>query len=92
MLFCYWLSGFERSNPLPPPKNVAELLKQESLKNIQSWNETYGTDYKKLSLGFNFLKNHKDVSELLQSNFVIIYISGHFIIIQLSFAISTRGL
>ncbi|CAE1319628.1 UVSSA [Acanthosepion pharaonis] len=45
--------------PLPPPKAVARNLKVDALKAIQQWNQKFGPGYKKLTLGYNFLKNCK---------------------------------
>ncbi|XP_063780964.1 UV-stimulated scaffold protein A [Pseudophryne corroboree] len=47
--------------PLPPPKEVAKKLKILAIKTIQEWHEKYGEAYKKLSLGFHFLKQNKKV-------------------------------
>ncbi|XP_030621623.1 UV-stimulated scaffold protein A [Chanos chanos] len=47
--------------PLPPPKEVARKLKSLAIQTVQSWYATYGEAYKKLSLGYNFLKQVKKV-------------------------------
>uniref|UniRef100_H3A7S2 UV-stimulated scaffold protein A n=1 Tax=Latimeria chalumnae TaxID=7897 RepID=H3A7S2_LATCH len=47
--------------PLPPPKQVAQKLKQMAIKSVQNWQEKYGEAYKKLSLGYHFLKQNKKV-------------------------------
>lgn len=47
--------------PLPPPRAAANTLKASSLRAIQQWNDKFGEDYKKLSLGFNFLQKCKKV-------------------------------
>ncbi|XP_046995660.1 UV-stimulated scaffold protein A-like isoform X1 [Schistocerca americana] len=47
--------------PLPMPKTVAKDLKLFALRTIQQWNKEFGSGYKKLQLGFNFLKNCKKV-------------------------------
>lgn len=47
--------------PLPPPKEVAQKLKQIAIKSVQEWQEKYGDAYKKLSLGYHFLKHIKKV-------------------------------
>uniref|UniRef100_F6RZ45 UV-stimulated scaffold protein A n=1 Tax=Ciona intestinalis TaxID=7719 RepID=F6RZ45_CIOIN len=49
-------------NPLPPPKQVAEKLKLESLAAVKEWNAKYGVAYKKLQLGFDFLKGVKKIN------------------------------
>ena len=46
-------------NPLPPPKSVADKLKEDALFAIKSWFEKYGIAYQKLSLAFEFLKHSK---------------------------------
>ena len=48
--------------PLPPPRAAAKLLKEQALKAVQEWNAKYGKAYKKLALGFGFLKYNKMVS------------------------------
>ncbi|XP_033004292.1 UV-stimulated scaffold protein A isoform X1 [Lacerta agilis] len=47
--------------PLPPPVEVAQKLKRAAIKSVQEWHEKYGEAYKKLSLGFHFLKQNKKV-------------------------------
>ncbi|XP_069601003.1 UV-stimulated scaffold protein A [Ranitomeya imitator] len=47
--------------PLPPPKEVAQKLKILAIKAVQEWNEKFGEAYKKLSLGYHFLKQNKKV-------------------------------
>ncbi|XP_075050246.1 UV-stimulated scaffold protein A isoform X2 [Mixophyes fleayi] len=47
--------------PLPPPREVAQKLKVLAIKTVQEWHEKYGDAYKKLSLGFHFLKQNKKV-------------------------------
>nr|CAD7394689.1 unnamed protein product [Timema cristinae] len=47
--------------PLPPPRAVALDLKKLALRIIQEWNQEFGDGYKKLRLGFNFLKHCKKV-------------------------------
>lgn len=47
--------------PLPPPKEVAKKLKSLAMKTVQSWQATYGSAYKKLALGYHFLKQVKKV-------------------------------
>lgn len=50
--------------PLPPPRPTALNLKQLSLKTIREWNDLYGKGYKKLALGYNYLRQCKKVSIL----------------------------
>ncbi|XP_062380749.1 UV-stimulated scaffold protein A [Sardina pilchardus] len=47
--------------PLPPPKEVAQKLKRLAIQTVQTWHATYGEAYKKLALGFHFLKQVKKV-------------------------------
>lgn len=47
--------------PLPPPKEVARKLRSLATQTIQSWQSSYGTAYKKLALGYHFLKQVKKV-------------------------------
>ncbi|XP_018410259.1 PREDICTED: UV-stimulated scaffold protein A [Nanorana parkeri] len=47
--------------PLPPPKEVAQKMKTLAIKAVQEWHEKFGEAYKKLSLGFHFLKQKKQV-------------------------------
>ncbi|XP_074660261.1 UV-stimulated scaffold protein A-like [Tubulanus polymorphus] len=48
-------------NPLPPPKPVARSLKQKAIQAIQKWQDTFGSTYKRLKLGYNYLRNCKKV-------------------------------
>ncbi|XP_072519481.1 UV-stimulated scaffold protein A [Salminus brasiliensis] len=47
--------------PLPPPKEVAKKLKTQAIQTVQAWQATYGEAYKKLALGYHFLKQVKKV-------------------------------
>ncbi|XP_049340177.1 UV-stimulated scaffold protein A [Astyanax mexicanus] len=47
--------------PLPPPKEVAKKLKVQAMQTVQTWQATYGDAYKKLALGYHFLKQVKKV-------------------------------
>ncbi|NXS57881.1 UVSSA protein, partial [Brachypteracias leptosomus] len=53
--------GIDHEQPLPPPKEVAQKLRKVALKSVQDWHEKYGEAYKKLSLGYHFLKQNKKV-------------------------------
>ncbi|NXG46408.1 UVSSA protein, partial [Psilopogon haemacephalus] len=53
--------GIDHEQPLPPPKEVAQKLRQAAIKSVQDWHEKYGEAYKKLSLGYHFLKQNKKV-------------------------------
>uniref|UniRef100_A0A8D0HFB5 UV-stimulated scaffold protein A n=1 Tax=Sphenodon punctatus TaxID=8508 RepID=A0A8D0HFB5_SPHPU len=47
--------------PLPPPMEVAKKLKKAAIQSVQDWHGKYGEAYKKLSLGYHFLKQNKKV-------------------------------
>ncbi|XP_051915349.1 UV-stimulated scaffold protein A-like [Hippocampus zosterae] len=47
--------------PLPPPQQVARKLRSLAIQTIQSWQSSYGSAYKKLELGYYFLKQFKKV-------------------------------
>ncbi|MBN3305572.1 UVSSA protein, partial [Amia calva] len=47
--------------PLPPPREVAQKLKTMAIKSVQEWQNSYGEAYKKLALGYHFLKQVKKV-------------------------------
>ncbi|KAM9412815.1 UV-stimulated scaffold protein A [Salvelinus alpinus] len=51
----------DSDEPLPPPKEVARKLKTIAIKTVQEWQATYGEAYKKLALGYHFLKQVKKV-------------------------------
>ncbi|KAL0973954.1 hypothetical protein UPYG_G00213380 [Umbra pygmaea] len=51
----------DSDEPLPPPKEVARKLKTLAIKTVQEWQATYGEAYKKLALGYHFLKQVKKV-------------------------------
>ncbi|XP_039975611.1 UV-stimulated scaffold protein A isoform X4 [Xiphias gladius] len=51
----------DSDQPLPPPKEVARKLRSLAIQTIQSWQASYGTAYKKLALGYHFLKQVKKV-------------------------------
>ncbi|XP_061109308.1 UV-stimulated scaffold protein A isoform X1 [Conger conger] len=51
----------DAEQPLPPPKEVARKLKILAIRSVQSWQGTYGQAYKKLALGYHFLKQVKKV-------------------------------
>ena len=46
---------------LPPPANVAKMLKSIALSDIDHWYQKFGKHYKKLELGYDFLKRVKKV-------------------------------
>ncbi|XP_053284888.1 UV-stimulated scaffold protein A isoform X2 [Pleuronectes platessa] len=47
--------------PLPPPKEVARKLRSLAIQTVQSWHASHGTAYKKLALGYHFLKQVKKI-------------------------------
>ncbi|KAI5775812.1 UVSSA protein [Gulo gulo luscus] len=53
--------GTDHEQPLPPPREVAQRLRQAATQAIQGWNEKYGAAYKKLALGYHFLRHSKQV-------------------------------
>ncbi|NWX96355.1 UVSSA protein, partial [Nothoprocta ornata] len=53
--------GTDHEQPLPPPKEVAQKLRRAAIKAVQDWHEKYGEAYKKLALGYHFLKQNKKV-------------------------------
>lgn len=60
----------DSEQPLPPPKEVARKLRALAVQTVQSWQTSYGSAYKKLALGYNFLKQVKKVSDAeIQSDF-----------------------
>ena len=46
---------------LPPPKSAAKVLKSTALSNIENWNQKFGKHYKKLEIGYDFLKRVKRI-------------------------------
>ena len=46
----------ETEAPLPPPKAAKEALKKLALERVQDWVKCFGEGYKKLALGYNYLK------------------------------------
>ncbi|XP_076401858.1 UV-stimulated scaffold protein A isoform X4 [Peromyscus maniculatus bairdii] len=53
--------GTDNDNPLPPPREAAQRLKQAAMQAVEGWNEKFGEAYKKLALGYHFLKHTKKV-------------------------------
>ncbi|NWU93952.1 UVSSA protein, partial [Upupa epops] len=53
--------GIDHEQPLPPPKEVAQKLRKAAIQSVKDWHEKYGEAYKKLSLGYHFLKWNKKV-------------------------------
>eukprot|EP00112_Aurelia_sp_Birch-Aquarium-sp1_P019094 Seg466.1 transcript_id=Seg466.1/GoldUCD/mRNA.D3Y31 product="UV-stimulated scaffold protein A" pseudo=true protein_id=Seg466.1/GoldUCD/D3Y31 len=46
---------------LPPPKNVAKILRSTALSRIEEWHSKFGKHYKKLELGYDYLKRVKKI-------------------------------
>ena len=46
---------------LPPPKSAAKTLKSTALSKIENWNQKFGKHYKKLEIGYDFLKRVKRI-------------------------------
>ncbi|KAM4854197.1 UV-stimulated scaffold protein A [Thomomys bottae] len=53
--------GTDHEQPLPPPREAAQQLKQEAMRAVEVWNERFGKAYKKLALGYHFLRHTKKV-------------------------------
>ncbi|XP_071470177.1 UV-stimulated scaffold protein A isoform X3 [Marmota flaviventris] len=53
--------GTNHEQPLPPPREAAQRLRQAALRAVEGWNERFGEAYKKLALGYHFLKHTKKV-------------------------------
>ncbi|XP_013362259.1 PREDICTED: UV-stimulated scaffold protein A isoform X2 [Chinchilla lanigera] len=53
--------GMDHEQPLPPPKEAAQRLKQAAMHAVEGWNERFGEAYKKLALGYHFLRHIKKV-------------------------------
>ncbi|CAF3588502.1 unnamed protein product [Rotaria socialis] len=51
--------GLTVDNQLPPPNQIAKLLKQFTATCIKKWHEKFGTTYKLLDVSYNYLKNCK---------------------------------
>ena len=47
--------------PLPPPTSAAKILKEKAIEAIDRWHRKFGSHYKKLDLGYNYLKRVKNV-------------------------------
>ncbi|XP_060573825.1 UV-stimulated scaffold protein A-like isoform X2 [Ruditapes philippinarum] len=54
-------AGTEKKKPLPAPKAVAENMKNSVNRSILLWVEKFGHAYRKLMLGFEFLKSIKKI-------------------------------
>ncbi|KAL4232287.1 hypothetical protein ACF0H5_009858 [Mactra antiquata] len=54
-------AGTDKKKPLPLPKAVANNMKSNVFKSIQIWYNKFGAAYKKLELGYEFLKSFQKV-------------------------------
>uniref|UniRef100_A0A8C3YTY4 UV-stimulated scaffold protein A n=1 Tax=Catagonus wagneri TaxID=51154 RepID=A0A8C3YTY4_9CETA len=53
--------GTNHERPLPLPREVAQRLRRAATQAIRGWNEKYGSAYKKLAVGFHFLRHNQQV-------------------------------
>ncbi|KAL0596721.1 UV-stimulated scaffold protein A, partial [Plecturocebus cupreus] len=53
--------GTDPAQPLPPPREAAQRLRQAATRAVEGWNEKFGEAYKKLALGYHFLRHNKKV-------------------------------
>uniref|UniRef100_A0ABI7Z107 UV-stimulated scaffold protein A n=1 Tax=Felis catus TaxID=9685 RepID=A0ABI7Z107_FELCA len=53
--------GTDHEQPLPPPREAAQRLRQAAARAVQGWHGKYGAAYKKLALGYHFLRHSKKV-------------------------------
>ncbi|XP_073898866.1 UV-stimulated scaffold protein A isoform X4 [Castor canadensis] len=53
--------GTDHEQPLPPPREAAQQLRQAAMRAVEGWNEKFGEAYKKLALGYHFLRHTKKV-------------------------------
>uniref|UniRef100_A0A1D1ZKC3 Uncharacterized protein KIAA1530 n=1 Tax=Anthurium amnicola TaxID=1678845 RepID=A0A1D1ZKC3_9ARAE len=49
--------GFRRKMPLPPPSNIASILRSKSIELLEKWHASFGVHYRHLRLGFEYLRN-----------------------------------
>lgn len=50
--------GFRHDKPLPGPANIANQLRDRALEVVEQWNDKFGSSYKQVALGFNYLKHN----------------------------------
>ena len=55
-VFSKLVLDIDPQKPLPPPAAAAKHLRFSASKTIKEWNEVYGVAYKKLRIGYNYLK------------------------------------
>ncbi|XP_059533812.1 UV-stimulated scaffold protein A isoform X3 [Myotis daubentonii] len=53
--------GTDPRQPLPPPREAARRLRQAAARAVQGWSEKFGAAYKKLALGYHFLRHGQQV-------------------------------
>lgn len=53
--------GTDCEQPLPPPREAAQRLRRAAVRAVAEWNERFGEAYKKLAVGYHFLRNTKKV-------------------------------
>ncbi|XP_036182503.1 UV-stimulated scaffold protein A isoform X2 [Myotis myotis] len=53
--------GTDPRQPLPPPREAAQRLRQAAARAVQGWSEKFGAAYKKLALGYHFLRHSQQV-------------------------------
>ncbi|RUS88210.1 hypothetical protein EGW08_004042 [Elysia chlorotica] len=51
----------EANKPLPPPKAAAVKMKTDTLQAIQQWHDKYGLGYRKLVVGYEYLRDCKHI-------------------------------
>ncbi|EDO43019.1 predicted protein, partial [Nematostella vectensis] len=61
-VFLELVVGTNCDEPLPPPDCSAKVLKETAINLIECWQQKYGPHYKKLDLGYRYLKRIKHVS------------------------------
>ncbi|CAL4099454.1 unnamed protein product [Meganyctiphanes norvegica] len=60
-LFTDLVLGLDPQRPLPKPISVAENLKKKAIEAIQQWYDEFKNGYNTLVLGYNFLRDCKNV-------------------------------
>ncbi|XP_040822026.1 UV-stimulated scaffold protein A isoform X1 [Ochotona curzoniae] len=53
--------GTDHEQPLPPPREAAQRLRQAAIRAVEGWNAKFGEAYKKLAVGYHFLRHTKKV-------------------------------
>ncbi|XP_031572194.1 UV-stimulated scaffold protein A-like [Actinia tenebrosa] len=60
-VFMELVIGVDSNIPLPPPLKTAKTLKEKGVEAVESWHQKYGSHYKKLDLGYQYLKRIKHI-------------------------------